>query len=893
VRTRARDASLDPGGGRGPSLSTTPRLPVERGHAAQLAGLQHTAGNAAVAFGIQRMPRPGGGPCACGGMAGPDGECAACRARRLGAQSVQRAPQTPGTPTPAARGPAPPDWLVEDGAENLASGQATKTAWLSELRAALCERADKEMEGTPHSTEGCPFIGFWIGYFAARPASEVGAAAVRYAPELAGVTSAAQAIGPIVDRVGAAVVIWMRTGQITGVPEGAGADLGLGGGAGGGEGVQRKGRGGPGASTAGPGGGAGEGSGGAGAGPGAVLAQLGAGRPLDSGVRARMEPLFGQDFSGVRVHTDSGAASLSAGLDARAFTVGHHIALGSSEYQPGTIAGDALLAHELAHVVQQAGASRTADPLRDGSPAYEAFEVDADTSAAGAVARLWGGTTAAVAAGLAGAVPRLRVGLGVQRCRRTVYHCPKGMSWKQLPQPVGAGPVCICAWKCQPGEEGDYVKRSYSGQKEWRCPPGGCAPPPVPEEIPEDKIVKGEDGVTRDYSGDLKLAPGAHFTPLTGAPMCGCLPLDVEGKPTGTERTYTPQLSEPGLEVTDVLEGRTGRRGGPPRQRRAPTVQEPPPAVKAPAPAPEPPPAVKAPAPAPEPPPAVKAPAPAPEPPPTVKAPAPAPEPPPAVKAPAPAPEPPPTAAKIPEPPATAPPPKPAAVPKTGDPVVDFQARFPKVDPSSSSMSALAELFRRAGSGGRTKTPRPGEYVPVLTRGAAAELEVIVNLSARPEVVRIELIPSSSAGRTPDIVVHVRQPDGSVAKSRYEITAATGAARGYQEAGGGGSRPTGVEQIVAAVRRKAATTPSKPSQLTSPMTGVAPGGTLAIQLPRATSAQGPVDVAVAMGVLAPELANQPHVQAVEFFVPGPKGQGPLRYTRNPDGTFTLQSQPAP
>ncbi len=266
------------------------------------------------------------------------------------------------------------------------------------------------MAGTPQSTEGCPFIGFWIGYFAGRPASEIGAAAVKYAPELAAVTSAAQAIGPIVDRVGAAVAIWVRTGQITGVPEGAGADVGLGGSGGGArgggeEGVQRKGRGGPGAGAAGPGGGAGEGSNGTGAGggPGAVLAQLGAGRPLDSGVRSRMEPLFGQDFSAVRVHTDSGAASLSAGLDARAFTVGQHIALGAAEYQPGTLAGDALLAHELAHVVQQAGAARTAGPLRDGSPAYEAFEQDADTSAAGAVARLWGGTTAAVAAGLAGA----------------------------------------------------------------------------------------------------------------------------------------------------------------------------------------------------------------------------------------------------------------------------------------------------------------------------------------------------------------------------------------------------------------------------------------------------------------------------------------------------------
>jgi hypothetical protein len=909
VRARARPTPRDAGGGSG---RPAPASAAPAAREASVAALRHGAGNAGFALGIQRMPAPGGRRCACGGVAGPSGECAACRARRVAGLSVQRAPQTPGSPEPEPaprdRGPAPPDWLVEDGTENLASGQATKTAWLSELRAAICERADREMAGTPQSTEGCPFIGFWIGYFAARPASEVGAAAVRYAPELANVTSAAQAIGPIVDRVGAAVAVWVRTGQITGIPEGAGAGLGGGAagmGAGAGAGVQRKGRAGPGAdggaAPAGPRGGGADG----GAEPAAVLAQLGAGRPLDSGVRARMEPVFGQDFSAVRVHTDSGAASLSAGLDARAFTVGHHIALGPSEYQPGTIAGDALLAHELAHVVQQAGAARTAGPLRDGSPAYAAFEQDADLSAAGAVATLWGGAKAAVAAGLAGAVPRLRGGLGVQRCRRTVYQCPKGMSWKQLPQPVGAGPVCVCAWKCQWGEEGAYVAPSggYSGPS-ISCPPDMNCDTGKPRvvDIPEDTVVKGEDGVERKYSSDVTLAPGAHFTPVDGAPMCGCLPLDVEGKPTGTERTYTPKLSAPGLELTDLTPGRAakameGLSGGgrgpaevePMLPRRAPMTQEPP-TARAPTPAavPEPPPAAKAPTPAavPEPPPAAKAPpvTAAPEPPPAAKAPAPAPEPPPAAKAPAPAAEPPAAAA------APAPAPAPA---RTGDPVVDFQARYPKVDPSPSSMAALGELFRRTSSGGRTQTPRPGEYVPVQTRGAAAELEAIVNLAARPEVVKIELIPSSSAGRTPDLVVDVRQPDGSVVRSRFEITAATGAARGYQPAGGGGATPTGVEQIVSAVRRKAASTPGKPSQLVSPLSGVAPGGTLSIQLPRSSSTQGPVDVAVAMAVLAPELAGQPHVQAIEFGVPGPKGQGPLRYTRNPNGSYTLQPPPAP
>ena len=66
---------------------------------------------------------------------------------------------------------------------------------------------------------------------------------------------------------------------------------------------------------------------------------------------------------------------------------------------------------------------------------------------------------------------------------------------------------------------------------------------------------------------------------------------------------------------------------------------------------------------------------------------------------------------------------------------------------------------------------------------------------------------------------------------------------------------------------------------------------LAIVLPRATSAQGPADVAAAMAQLAPELASQPHVEAIEFYVPGPKGRAPLRYNRAADGTYTLQAAP--
>jgi Domain of unknown function (DUF4157) len=83
----------------------------------------------------------------------------------------------------------------------------------------------------------------------------------------------------------------------------------------------------------------------------------GAGRPLAPAERAFFEPRFGRDFSQVRVHDDARAHAAAEGIDARAFTLGSHIAFGRGEHQPGSQSGRHLLAHELAHVVQQAARS--------------------------------------------------------------------------------------------------------------------------------------------------------------------------------------------------------------------------------------------------------------------------------------------------------------------------------------------------------------------------------------------------------------------------------------------------------------------------------------------------------------------------------------------------------
>ena len=80
---------------------------------------------------------------------------------------------------------------------------------------------------------------------------------------------------------------------------------------------------------------------------------LGLGTPLDSGQRAFFEPRLGQDLSHVRVHTGPDAQVAAAEARADAFTVGSDIAFGAGRYAPRTAGGATLLAHELAHVVQQ------------------------------------------------------------------------------------------------------------------------------------------------------------------------------------------------------------------------------------------------------------------------------------------------------------------------------------------------------------------------------------------------------------------------------------------------------------------------------------------------------------------------------------------------------------
>lgn len=161
-----------------------------------------------------------------------------------------------------------------------------------------------------------------------------------------------------------------------------------------------------------------------------IDAARGGGSPLPAPVRRFFAPRLGADLLPVRVHADGHAASLAASVNARAFTVGRDVFFGAGEYRPGTASGGRLLAHELAHTVQQGASPRTvqrqvAPTFRDCTPAITG-ETDAGTileaardRARGFVGAATRALNAAPAAGTAYATAAQRHFVGPSAAQRT------------------------------------------------------------------------------------------------------------------------------------------------------------------------------------------------------------------------------------------------------------------------------------------------------------------------------------------------------------------------------------------------------------------------------------------------------------------------------------------
>lgn len=273
--------------------------------------------------------------------------------------------------------------LVDDDAVQPGPGQARKADFLIELRAAVTAAAEEQLTGTGRTTDDCPELDYWFGYYELRDADQVERAIHRYAPMTAEAQSAPELYAPLVERVRAGVQTWAATGQVSGLPEGLSFA---------GRGLARLSEGAADTLSAGErllfkrvdsAGADKEGD------PG----QLASGRPLEAPVRAGMERSFGHSFRDVRIHDSPEAASIARSLGARAFAVGDDVAFAAGQYRPDTLYGRVLLAHELAHTIQQRG----------GGPPGPGQEREAKVAAATA---------------LTGAHPSVtsRSGLALQRC---------------------------------------------------------------------------------------------------------------------------------------------------------------------------------------------------------------------------------------------------------------------------------------------------------------------------------------------------------------------------------------------------------------------------------------------------------------------------------------------
>jgi hypothetical protein len=114
--------------------------------------------------------------------------------------------------------------------------------------------------------------------------------------------------------------------------------------------------------------------------------ERGSGQTLDSALQEQAGTALGADFSGVRVHDSLEADTLNRQLNARAFTTGQDIFFREGEYQPNSLSGQELIAHELTHVVQQSsGAVSGSSGRMTVNPPGDRFEQEADAAARQAV----------------------------------------------------------------------------------------------------------------------------------------------------------------------------------------------------------------------------------------------------------------------------------------------------------------------------------------------------------------------------------------------------------------------------------------------------------------------------------------------------------------------------
>ncbi len=317
-------------------------------------------------------------------------------------QQIQKKEEE-GTPTSPANNQV--NYLVSDGMQELLPGQMTKSNFLAQLKKEVTAVSDQVLAGTIWSVVGCPWLQHWFNHYENKSAAHIERAIQRFGIGPGRVSSAQEYIPIITAKVGASIKEWATNQEeeqeeaaeqatATNEPQENTAN-----------GIQRKENNSSSVED-------GESS------VADVQSQIGSGQAIAGSSLKKFETAFGTSFSDVRIHQDSNSAKLAEQQNAKAFTIGKDIVFNSAEYQPGTLVGDALIAHELAHVEQQKGGATQALQQKGNEAAYNDLEVDADERAVGVVAQIWG-KSKEFASKLGGKTTAgMKSGLQLQRCEK-------------------------------------------------------------------------------------------------------------------------------------------------------------------------------------------------------------------------------------------------------------------------------------------------------------------------------------------------------------------------------------------------------------------------------------------------------------------------------------------
>ncbi len=284
--------------------------------------------------------------------------------QQSGEKNIQRQEET--TPDTTTATNTQGRFLTDDSA-TPGEGQMTKSAFLQRLNTEVCATVDEALRSTGSSSDNCPYIREVFARYQNNTPARIEQVLQRYEPSTQSAQSADDLIQMIKAHAFTAAIQWATNGTLPGLSQGIAGEISAG--------VSSVSNAistvttgisntvssiGSGISSAVSGIGSLFFKSKAGGNqvtqsPQGVMQSLGKGNSLSSDTKGRMESAFGTNFSDVQIHTDSKASGLSNSMNARAFTVGNHIAFGSGEHKPGTLIGDALMAHELAHVEQQRG----------------------------------------------------------------------------------------------------------------------------------------------------------------------------------------------------------------------------------------------------------------------------------------------------------------------------------------------------------------------------------------------------------------------------------------------------------------------------------------------------------------------------------------------------------